>query len=706
MAQKSTSKTQGTTVRKSEQEEDQRNERRSEAGEVSPERRSAVEVARQSWIQKLIDLSRRNNLLYFKDLKAGTLDLSETMPEFMDEFMAGNTLSLTQLLLEVSVEGFDDEELTLFPMPLGSQQEEKALRAAREMQRRARANREEKGLETLLLAVGMATWPAPDGGRPPEAPVLLIPVSIQSRGRSLRRAGEVQINLVLLHVLEEEHGCRLDQETLLEGVEGIDEEARGFVPETVFSRLREATSHIRGFDIRRRFVLGNFAFQKMAMVKDLRTYVEELVQNDLIAAIAGDRQSRDHIASTNTNPDPRELDTKPPESEFLVLDADSSQQLSINQVLAGQSGVVHGPPGTGKSQTIANLIAALAAHGKRALFVAEKRAALEVVLQRLKDIGLGHLALDVHGADISRKAVMQHVDRALTHIHNSLPVEAEAVHKRFAERRQRLNDHVRRLHLKRPPSGMSAFELQGRLLCTPPEARTTIRWRGSDLDRLDAAAADTIQDLVAEAGGFAALFRKEDPSPWTRAHVPDGHAVQSAMDVATRCAEERWPAFQAALEWATGAADLNRPKTIAESQEFATLLSNVARTIESYSEAIYCEDLDELALALEPASRGLLIGIWAFLTSAGYRSARSKLRSLRQAGPARARKLHAEVSEALEQRNLWQRWSTAEAMPRIPEGHEQLGDALDSFLHELDILIRYLPELISKGGFGCSTDPI
>ena len=82
-----------------------------------------------------------------------------------------------------------------------------------------------------------------------------------------------------------------------------------------------------------------------------------------------------------------------PEDDFSVLDADSSQRSAIDAVLAGRSLVIHGPPGTGKSQTIANLIATLVARGRKVLFVAEKRAAIDAVLSRLKGVGLGE-----HGA--------------------------------------------------------------------------------------------------------------------------------------------------------------------------------------------------------------------------------------------------------------------------------------------------------------------
>ena len=79
-----------------------------------------------------------------------------------------------------------------------------------------------------------------------------------------------------------------------------------------------------------------------------------------------------------------------------MLDADASQQAVVDAVLAGSHLVVKGPPGTGKSQTIANLVASLAAAGKRTLFVAEKRAAIDAVLSRLAAVGLDDLVLDLH----------------------------------------------------------------------------------------------------------------------------------------------------------------------------------------------------------------------------------------------------------------------------------------------------------------------
>ena len=97
--------------------------------------------------------------------------------------------------------------------------------------------------------------------------------------------------------------------------------------------------------------------------------------------------------------DPKSLDSVLPPNEFAVMEADSSQQCAISGIVAGQSAVVHGPPGTGKSQTITNLIATLAATGRKVIFMVEKHSALEVVMNRLRSVGLDHVAIDLHGAE-------------------------------------------------------------------------------------------------------------------------------------------------------------------------------------------------------------------------------------------------------------------------------------------------------------------
>jgi Protein of unknown function (DUF4011) len=158
------------------------------ANPVPEARRATVEAARQIWIRKLIDLSRRNSLLYYRPLKTGTLEFSSAPAEHLRELLGGQSVPARKLQPDL-----EDEALT---------------KLLRDISRRALENLEEKGLSTLFVIFGMATWPATDAGRPAEAPVLLLPVALSKREGSnsyhLVATGGFQINLVLLHVLQEQ----------------------------------------------------------------------------------------------------------------------------------------------------------------------------------------------------------------------------------------------------------------------------------------------------------------------------------------------------------------------------------------------------------------------------------------------------------------------------------------------------------------------
>ena len=124
------------------------------------------------------------------------------------------------------------------------------------------------------------------------------------------------------------------------------------------------------------------------------------------------------------------------------MDADASQSYVVNAVLAGKNLIIKGPPGTGKSQTISNLIATLVARGKRVLFVAEKRAAIDAVLRRLNQVGLGDLVLDLHGGVSSKRKVAEALNEALARNANLVKPSVEGLHRTLVQRRNQLNEHA------------------------------------------------------------------------------------------------------------------------------------------------------------------------------------------------------------------------------------------------------------------------
>jgi very-short-patch-repair endonuclease len=632
-------------------------------------RTELVDSARKQWIGKLIDLSRRNNLYYFRVLKTGTLDLSGAPTEQMSGLLSGKTVPVSKLIPV-------DREV--------------AAATVREIARRALGNAEEKGLQTLFVAVGTATWPAEDGGRPPEAPVLLVPVTVTTHGRStesfsLTRGGSVQVNLVLLHVLESQFGVRIAAEDLIPLLLG-DDEGEVFDPQPLYNELTSRVADkIRGFEIRPTAFLGNFAFQKMAMVKDLQERGAELAAHDLVAAIAGDKDARSIAGASETNIEPNELDRVPPDNEFLVLDADSSQQSAIASILVGQNAVIHGPPGTGKSQTIVNLVASLAAIGKRVLFVAEKRAALEVVKRRLKDVGLDHLAIDLHGADVAPKRVMEQIAQALEKVRTSTPVDCAEIHKRVTDRRSRLNGHVARTHVPRAPAQKSIYELQGLLLLLGRKNQARTRWRGADLAHLTPERIEKARDLLKEAAGFPGLFLRSDSSPWTGAHLSDGGAVQAALELVRRMHDTSLTTFVAAATALSAAVSAPALMALKELRTTLRLIDDVQQSFAMYSDDLYRHDLPQLVAQLTPGAAGGIRLWWAWLTNGSFRRARETAIRLRKGAKAPIGILHREFAAAADQHARWKRQNFSGVPARI-ENYGQLKQTVTSFWADYDKL--------------------
>ena len=371
------------------------------AGERSSEEECAALEAKMAaavaaWTGQLVDLGGRNTLLYYRDLKQGTLALDDADPVATGCLLGSRTIRLSSL--------FDANNLAV------------ASRRARTVRAKAAENFEERGLQTLFLAWGMATWTNTRGTAIPAAPVLLRQAHFVPRGGAeedfdLSLPGEWEVNPTLLHLLSVDHDVQVDAASLLDLL-NADAETPDAQP--IFDRLTKEASGVAGFGVIPRAVLGNFSYAKLPMVKDLETAGELLAASPLAAAIAGDEAAREVLRSRH----PAGLredspDHAPPADEFLVLDADASQSYVINAAVSGADLVCLGPPGTGKSQTIANLIATLSARNKKVLFVAEKRAAIDAVLSRLNAVGLADLVMDLHDGPGSRRLLAQQLSRAL-----------------------------------------------------------------------------------------------------------------------------------------------------------------------------------------------------------------------------------------------------------------------------------------------------
>ncbi|MEW5884427.1 MAG: AAA domain-containing protein [Armatimonadota bacterium] len=571
------------------------------------------------------------------------------MPDVVERLLRGEVVRTHELLGPDSPAG-DDGDL-------------KNVRARLlAIHRKAVLNEEEKGIHTLHMALGMVTWPANDGGRDYCAPLLLAPVRIKLRAANemdVKVDDSLQLNPVLQHVLDLNYDIRLSAE-VLDGC--VTEEDDGCIVDLrrACANVRAAASRIKGLNCHLRYVLGNFSFAKMAMVEDLKRNAAELARSPVLAAVAGHERSRRALQQEAESASaPWEGCEPQADQEFLVLDADFTQRRAVHAAARGQSCVIQGPPGTGKSQTIANLIAHCVAEGKCILFVAEKRAALEAVIKRLREVNLDHLVLDLHGASVSRKRVMEQLKTALEKLRNSEDVDAEGTLQRYDHLRASLNGHAAAVNKLRSPTNQSVHTIIGSILRLPDAAKTDVRVRDTVLQRLDPGRIHQLRDVVKRAAAHSDIFLGHADTPWISATIKEGAEVPACIDMARKLAGLSWPALIQALGSAVSELDLvRRPATLGDLDELVSLLTDFEAIQRSYSPGIWAINLWATALRLSPAADGVVKRTWAHLTDGWFRRARKEVRELRRS-PLSDRDLYNEMQRAAELAARWAEWSKA-----------------------------------------------
>lgn len=142
----------------------------------------------------------------------------------------------------------------------------------------------------------------------------------------------------------------------------------------------------------------------------------------------------------------------------LIMNADSSQHSAIVDILKGKSIVIEGPPGTGKSQTLSNAIAALMAQGKNVLFVSEKLAALEVVFNRLSASGLGDFCLELHSNKVQKQKVFESLAARINNKYDH-PSKLNSVIQKIEAKKAELKEYIDTLHLPFGAGGLTIFDL-------------------------------------------------------------------------------------------------------------------------------------------------------------------------------------------------------------------------------------------------------
>ncbi len=412
----------------------------------------------ERWKRALIDLTKRNRLLNYNPSRVTTIQVLSDLPA--EVFLLLQTDGKAMKFLPAQngdITSTIGQDRFLHTRLSGEKLNDSLLRIFR----KSSSLFEEQGISTLFLAIGILEWYESESEDNPEtpfqAPILLLPVELSRKVAwqdfSLRaHEDDPVVNPALIEQL------RLAYNLLLpELPENLDE----FDLEKFFTDIEQIIVKQKGWKVKREIYLDFFSFQKFLMYKDMERYEQNYRANHLIQALCTTTGTRSiSLPEEIQNAD---LDRAlAPESTFHVLDADSSQQRAILTVKSKYDLIIEGPPGTGKSQTITNLIADALADGKTVLFVSEKMAALEVVYKRLEAIGLHDFCLQLHSHKTNKRAVYDEFIRVLD---NSRPADhtKDSDLNQLGLLKDLLNKYARDLHTPFGKLGQKPFDIFGQL---------------------------------------------------------------------------------------------------------------------------------------------------------------------------------------------------------------------------------------------------
>ena len=413
------------------------------------------------WRRELIDFSRRNRLLNLTT-RTTSVDLVEPSPEVITQLLAaGKTLRIHPEWTDELVDADDvDAESDRFDraVELGPSEVRSALRnrpklasSLRSLKRRSDQEFLDRGIRILYLAVGLLHWT--DQSETWTSPILLIPLELTrvSEGvysMSNNQEEDIALNPALVEKLREDLGVEIDVT--------LDEER----PFLVLQSLGEAIKARNGWSVEESASLGIFSFAKDVMYRDLKNNLDQVLASDLVSTLAFGSEAGTALAFERVPEE--DLDRVAPPSKLnSILDTDSTQRQAIIAARDGNSFVMDGPPGTGKSQTIANIISEQIASGKSVLFVSEKAAALEVVQKRLENAGLGSFLLPLHSQKVTRKEFAQVLMKAVNERVRAGRELSSTQLERLERNQTKLSAYVAAVNEIRSPLGKSLHDVIG-----------------------------------------------------------------------------------------------------------------------------------------------------------------------------------------------------------------------------------------------------
>ncbi len=589
------------------------------------------------WKNKLLDLTLRNRLINFTDRAGYALAVpGDALPRLEDMINDRQSISLVpsdgvpQIARERGIRFGRDLEPANREALLADKRQAylSDITAAtytnrlRALASKAKTLVEETGANNLYLAFGTLRWTFND--RELTSPLILVPVTLESvsRGQSFRivldEAGASTPNYCLLEKLRVSFGLEIP------GLQNPAEDASGINLPEVFNAVRQSMIDAkRPFVVEESVHLAILQFAKFRLWKDLDDNWEQLLGNELVRHLAESPTE----AFVESAPRPIDVDLDALATQVPVS-ADSSQLEAVAEAVAGRTFVLEGPPGTGKSQTITNLLARALAAGRRVLFVAEKRAALDVVKARLDAVGLGPFSLDLHDKGARPTAVREQLRKALDAQARPDVAALKAQLETSETSRGTLSRYAQRLH-EPNAAGYSLYSARAHLLAAPDdvvalEVPTALASGGTEQ------VFDELRSTLRSLPAVSDLARPAELHPWGFIEIVNGQRVDA---VAVHQAAQAFDtALTAALDGGAPGAVLARAGRPEQLEVWAQIASAPRYSLDAIDYAASPTGADEIArlradiAALEAGS--------AWLTSVDARIMQRDIASIHAAAVA------------------------------------------------------------------------
>lgn len=635
----------------------------------------------QGWREQLAAIGGPSPLLFFVDERRTRIELSTTHPGGLAQFITGQKTLLSSLI-----------------------RDDLALRAARvaagEIASKGLELATSRGIDAVHLGIGIAEWTHEDIEY--RAPVLLRPLAIRRYGRDyeLKLLGAPFLNPDLARALEDQHGVTLDADAFV----ALAEHDGSFKPNTVIDRLRGLTSHLQWFNVQPRLVVSSFASVGDRMVADAAQ-----LEHPILDALAGNPGAKWTVGESYAPVDPQHPDDRSPETDTLLLDADSEQEGVVAQIAAGNSIVVKTLPGTGSTQTIVNAIGCLVGQNKRVLVVSPRRSSLKGIAHRLSEIGL-------QGVAVSPASLRADVIRGISRNEKARSPQLAEVDDALVRLRKVLLDYRIAIARRDPDIGVSVLDCLtelSRLALLPHSPSTTARLSRTSVERLidnRSAAADA----MVQAARLGEFRYGPGDSPWYGAAFTSSEQATIAHTLAKRLSNDDVPRLLERATELVGSTPMRPFETITELGTYLRLLTDIRDTLDKFQPVVFDRSLSELIAATAARKDS------PEMSGANRRRLKKLAKEYLRPGVS-VNDMHESLVRIQQQRLLWQRFVAAGAPPRVPAGiasaqvlHQQVEQDLASLDRPLgttsaaeQLVNLPIPQLLAKlAGLAAESDAL